>query len=59
MDEIRAETGAFVLMATSLPLISYGGFSGVDPAWMLGFGLLVVATVIPPAMRYVGEPAVT
>lgn len=54
MDEINFETVAFVLMAVSLPLISFGATGDVDPVWILGFALLAIGTAIPPIYRFTG-----
>jgi hypothetical protein len=51
MDAIKFETAAFLLMAVSLPLISFGAMGGTS-LWVAGFGILVVATVIPPLLRF-------
>ena len=48
MDAIKFETAAFLLMAVSLPFGAMGGTS----LWVAGFGILVVATVIPPLLRF-------
>lgn len=45
-------TLAFVLMALSLPLISYGATAGVAALWVVGLGMLAVGGLIPPAVRF-------
>lgn len=54
MDEINAETVAFLLMAVSLPLISFGATGEMEPVWLLGFALLAIAAAIPPIYRFTG-----
>ncbi|QWC18190.1 hypothetical protein [Halorubrum sp. 2020YC2] len=43
---------AFVLMALSLPLISYGASAGVAALWVGGLAMLAAGGLIPPAVRY-------
>jgi len=59
MDEINFETVAFLLMAASLPLISFGATGNIDPVWILGFALLAIGTAIPPVYRFIGPDDAT
>ncbi len=56
MDATKAYTAAFVLVAVSLPLISYGSMNGTELLSMGGFGLIVVAGIIPLVVRYLESP---
>lgn len=42
---------AFLLLLAALPLISIGSTSGPAVLWQIGFALLVVGLLIPPALR--------
>lgn len=42
---------AFLLLFAALPLISIGGTGGPEILWQVGFGLLVLGLLIPPALR--------
>jgi len=55
MDEVKAYTAAFVLIALSLPLVSYGTMNDITAAWTVGFAALVAAAIIPIVVRY-AEP---
>ncbi|MGM0684576.1 MAG: hypothetical protein ACQEUA_10320 [Halobacteriota archaeon] len=45
-------TLAFVLMALSLPLISYGTTAEIAVLWVIGLAMLAVGGLIPPAVRF-------
>jgi len=55
MDEVKAYTAAFVLIALSLPLVSYGTMNEITAAWTIGFAALILAAIIPIVVRY-AEP---
>lgn len=42
---------AFVLLLIALPLISIGTINNQSWLWQLGFLLLIVGLLIPPALR--------
>lgn len=42
---------AFVLVLAALPLISAGTANGQSWLWQLGFLLLILGLLIPPALR--------
>ena len=52
MSSLRLYTLAFVLMAVSLPLISYGATAGLAALWAIGLALLFLAGLIPPVVRF-------
>jgi hypothetical protein len=52
MESVRHYTVAFVLMAVSLPLVSYGSTSGPDALSVLGFVLLLAGALVPLYVRY-------
>ena len=41
----------------ALPLISIGATSGPEILWQLGFGLLIIGLLVPPALRLRNAPA--
>lgn len=41
----------FLLLLAALPLISIGATSGPEILWQLGFGLLIIGLLVPPALR--------
>ncbi|APX98056.1 hypothetical protein [Natronorubrum daqingense] len=52
MDEVKAYTAAFLLIALSLPLVSYGSTNGVEALSTLGFVAIIAAGCIPLVVRY-------
>lgn len=56
MDSTKAYTAAFVIIAVSLPLISYGSMNGAELLSTVGLGLIVVAGIIPLVVRYLEDP---
>lgn len=52
MSVLDRFTLAFVLMALSLPLISYGSTAGIAALWVVGLAMLAVGGLIPPAVRF-------
>jgi hypothetical protein len=52
MEGVKHYTFAFVLMAVSLPLVSYGSTSGPDALSTLGFVLLLCGALVPLYVRY-------
>ncbi|WP_434521760.1 hypothetical protein [Halorubrum sp. AS12] len=55
MSVLRRYTLAFLLMALSLPLISYGASVGMVVAWAAGLGMLFGGGLVPPAVRFAAE----
>jgi hypothetical protein len=43
---------AFVLFLVALPLLSFGTVEDTEPLWMVGLGLILIAGLIPPILRY-------
>jgi len=56
MDPTKAYTAAFVLIAISLPLISYGSMTGAGLLSTGGLALIIVAGIIPLVVRYLESP---
>lgn len=52
MSSLRLYTLAFVLMAVSLPLISYGATAGIATLWGVGIAFLFAGGFIPPVARF-------
>lgn len=46
-------------MALSLPLVSYGAINGIAASWAIGFAILTIGVLIPPALRYTNIEAAT
>ena len=59
MNDTTLNTIAFVLMALSLPLVSYGAINGIAASWAIGFAILTIGVLIPPALRYTNIEAAT
>ena len=52
MEDVSAFTAAFLLIAISLPLVSYGSTNGQESIASIGFVALLVACTIPVVLRY-------
>ncbi|ELY50188.1 hypothetical protein [Natronolimnohabitans innermongolicus] len=55
MDDVKAFTSAFLLIAISLPLVSYGSTNGAESLTSIGFVALLAACTIPIVLRYVDQ----
>ena len=52
MGVLDRYTLAFVLMALSLPLISYRATAGLAALWEIGLAMLAAGGLIPPTVRF-------
>ena len=56
MRRLTILSTAFILMLVALPLISYGTVNDQSWLWQLGFLLLLVGLLTPPALRLLKTP---
>ncbi len=57
MSRNAARNLSLLLMLAAFPLISVGTTNGRPVVWWIGLACLAVGALIPPAMRFLPEPA--